>query len=85
MDTEHKFSFGEKVIVEDTSLFSFSDCEGVIKGKIKDLDCYVVLFSTGIKKPEYGFPNRHLELEWGKFSGYDNECIVPSNKLKKSQ
>jgi len=78
-----KFKFGEEVEVLDY------DIRARIKGKIKDIDCYVITFhgvgetNLGNFTIKFGNPNRHLPLEWGKFAGFRNEFIVPSYLMKK--
>jgi hypothetical protein len=32
---------------------------------------------------KYGYPIRHLELEWGSFYGYDGEFLVPADDLER--
>ena len=80
-----KFRFGEDVEIADFSKTAR------VRGKVKGLDCYVVLFPASCSDStlsnitiRFGFPNRHLELEWGKFSGYKNEYILPAFGMKRS-
>lgn len=79
-----KFNFGEEVEI--------TDCKhtGRVRGRIKDTECYVVLFPASLGgntlinyNIRFGLPNRHLELAWGKFSGYPNEYIIPAHMMKR--
>jgi len=57
-----------------------------IVGKVKDINAYVVtiigrMFVSATNS--FGVPIRHIELEFGTFSGIDNEFIVPLDKIEK--
>jgi len=94
------FNFGEKVnIILDLSFINYftkislktHPC--IIKGKLKNINTYVVILSsssnnystyiTEIRK-KIGMPIRHIGLEWGHFSGADNEFTVPVEYLERS-
>jgi hypothetical protein len=51
---------------------------GGVNGKLKGTDAYVVEIGNG--KPDRT-PNRHLELEWGHWSGREGECIVLAEEI----
>ena len=80
------FKFYQVVKLIETNQFQ-EGRKGLIRGKIKDADCYVVSFIDGdaIKRDltlKFGSLIRHLELEWGAFKGTDAEFIVPSQYLE---
>lgn len=59
-----------------------------IHAKVKGSDIYVVGCPGASKNivkrwmAVFGLPNRYLELEWGSFSGKDNEFMVKSDQLR---
>ena len=66
---------------------------GTIQGKIKGIDAYIVSLKVSsiwgwemtFLITNVGVPNRHLEVEWGRFYGGDREFIIPGDKLTKVQ
>lgn len=79
MDGISDFAYGELVEINN-------DDVARIKGKVKDLDCYVVLAERPANISliiQLGIPNRHLKLEWGSFKGFPNEFIVPATIIRK--
>jgi hypothetical protein len=85
------FLLGETVTVSmPTSkiLRWFFGTGATIQAKVND-ELYVVLFHSSTPHTienmaeYYGLPNRHLELEWGKFNGIDVEFIVPAKDITK--
>ena len=79
-----KFNFGEEVEITDCKY------NARVRGKIKDIDCYIILFPASFGDSaiinyniRFGLPNRHLDLAWGKFSGYTNEYVVPVYTMKR--
>ena len=64
---------------------------GSVYAKIKDKEAYVVSLHTGGEAREQGlrnrlgYPNRHLELEWGFFTGSAKEFVVSGDLLEKRQ
>lgn len=88
MDTKAtNFLLGSVVIIGDGAISSIS---GIIIGKIKDIDAYVVSAKFNIfeklgykrERNRCGYPNRNLPLEWGKFKGNDNEFIVSGSSMR---
>ena len=65
----------------------YLDFQLEIRGKVKGCDLYVVSAPSTYRIENlakvYGSPNRHLELEWGRFSGQKNEFIIPAGDLGK--
>lgn len=59
---------------------------GTIVAKVKDQEIYVITLhsakSVELMKIIFGYPNRHLDLEWGSYTGEPNEFIVPGIKLE---
>ena len=55
---------------------------GVINGKIKDTDAYVVELSEPYPMPtRVRIPNRNLPLAWGHFSGKECETIILKEEI----
>ena len=78
--TTKGFLFGELVIIlpkPTQGVIDIGQICGVIAGKIKDVDAYVVRTAFYTKC----VPIRNLKLEWGSFSGKD--AILPAIRLQK--
>ena len=77
------FKFYQKVIYKNQKNHSF--WAGIITGKLKDTNCYIVRFKNDSTKTElilkFGLPVRHLELDWGHYKGTDTEFILPEEAL----
>lgn len=62
---------------------------GSVFGKIKDKDAYVVslrgldLNNRLAVRTKFGYPNRHLKLEWGSYAGTSEEFIIGIDDLEK--
>lgn len=78
------FKYGELVLVRMLAGKYWDVYSGMINGKVKGLEAYVITF-TNVSQflNKYGYPNRHLKLEWGQFSGYTKEFIVPAEEIQK--
>ena len=76
------FNYGELVKINN-----INSGEARVKGKIKDADCYVIVFHKYYENPNtiihLGFPNRNLPLEWGNWKGYPSEFVVPATIMSK--
>jgi hypothetical protein len=62
---------------------------GVVIAKVKGVDAYVVKFQS-MKESQLhrliskrGLPNRHLELEWGNWSGSDTEFVIHTKDMQR--
>ena len=78
------FKYGEVILVRNKNSRYVDIYSGMINGKIKGIEAYAITFTDGGQfLAEYGSPNRHLELEWGQFSGYTKEFIVPAEEITK--
>lgn len=83
------FDYKDKIKIKNT-VINFPTF-GSVYGKIKDKEAYVVSLHTGgeIKEQtlrnKLGYPNRHLELDWGSFTGSSKEFIVAADVLEKRQ
>lgn len=83
-----KFNFRDSIKIAHIG-DQYDRCtHGIIQGKIKDIDAYVISANTGDYGKynpitmRFGHPNRHLELEWGRFYGGSREFIVPVDVLE---
>lgn len=80
------FKFYQKVLYKNQNNKYHSFWAGIITGKLKDANCYVVRFKNeNSNKTElilkFGLPVRHLELDWGHYKGTDTEFILPEEAL----
>lgn len=81
---QHNLLLGETIKVESWFYAPFT---GEIRAKIKGINAYVVSIPSvanyvlGKLLEIYGFPNRYLELEWGGWTGRDNEFVIGIDKL----
>ena len=66
-----------EVKVEIGAMFPFI---GVVNGKLKGIDAWVVEIDDGYYW-QTRKPNRHLELEWGHYSGKECESIVLAEEI----
>lgn len=73
------FAYGELVEIQGYS------GEVRIRGKLKEVDCYVVLSARGDRDliARFGVPNRNLELDWGNWRGFPNEFVIPATLMSK--
>lgn len=62
---------------------------GTIAAKVSGVDAYVVRFQS-MRAPQLhkiisklGLPNRHLELEWGDWTGCDTEFVIPTKDIQR--
>lgn len=81
-----EFRLGERVLIITNAARRFG-CVlcGTVSGKIKGIDAYIINFIVGVPHLEsFGAPNRHLELEWGRFTGQDGESIVLATEMGKT-
>ena len=95
MTIDRKFYFADKAIlaypINNPGRYHSREHGVKIIGKIKDADAYVinalsVSFNSLVLvelKNRYGYPIRHIALEWGKFNGYVTEFVVPGCDLEK--
>ena len=67
--------------------YNRTDIPAVVVGKVVNANAYVILV-PGLLADElqhmnnrYGYPIRHLKLEWGKFFGTDNEFIISEEDI----
>ena len=51
----------------------------LVNGKLKDIDAWVVEIADDDWNKR--IPNRHLELEWGHWSGKECEAIVLAEEI----
>jgi len=92
--TPGNFGYGNKVkyvAKMGSSHWDTVEVTGSIAGRVADSDLYTVIFDRTIfarhdrirkyMEMTFGIPNRHLPLQWGKYYGYYNECILPAEHL----
>jgi len=92
--TPGNFGYGNKVkyIVRfGGNSWDTVEVSGSISGRVRDSDLYTVIFDRSLlaghdrirkfMEMTFGIPNRHLPLQWGKYYGYYNECIIPAEHL----
>lgn len=92
--TPGNFGYGNKVkytVNLSNRPWDAKEITGSISGKVKDSNLYTVIFDRSIFASHdrirkyiemtFGVPNRHLPLQWGKYYGYYNECIIPAEHL----
>ncbi len=73
-------------IALNTTIFNRPHLAGSVYGKIKDKNAYVVslrgvAMDLNILIKTFGYPNRHLPLEWGNYTGGEHEFIVNGKDL----
>lgn len=94
----NEFGFGEIVIFQIYEWDIYTepkksvprDIRAAIFGKLDNVEAYVVNMGGHsdyrryqAAKEKYGYPIRHLPLEWGKFTGQVGELIIPTSDLRK--
>lgn len=88
-----KFAFGDivKITIYERGAQNMpkaTDIKGSVMGKVKGINAYVVNVGSWaptekykLIKTKYGYPVRHLPLEWGHFDGRVGEIIISANEL----
>lgn len=74
------FKIGDKIHIKHKEKNSYIT-DGVITGKLSGTNNYVIATrSTRDMRvyliPMFGFPIRNVKLEYGKFSGKENEFVI---------
>ena len=78
---EYEILYGQTVSIFVDNDLSYPKI-GIVNGKIKDADVYVVdLCEFDFKDINDRVPNRHLPLEWGHYSGKEAEIIVIKSEI----
>lgn len=73
-------------IALNSSILNRPHIAGSVYGKIQNKDAYVVslrgaAMDLNILIKTFGYPNRHLLLEWGNYTGDEYEFIVSGKDL----
>lgn len=79
------FSLGQKIIIDGINSFRGTKLEGIVVGKIKNVNAYIIATTipgetNAILFRRFGLPIRNIELDFGKFSGSNKEYVI-SGKL----
>jgi len=86
-----KYLLGKKLVMGESEKILTVDVDlttnVLVRGKVQDKDIYLVSLTehTYVHKhllKKFGSPNRHLKLEWGKFSGDAYEFLVKEEDLE---
>jgi len=82
------FKYKEKVYIK-ISKNSVTVVECSITGKVKNANAYIVFaldyrFTRELRN-KYGYPIRHIALEWGNFTGKSNEFIIKATDIQRHE